>query len=113
MSWGARFKLAAMWQGLRAIMQADSRNFVLFVFFVAKNNFVAKIEKKRAAVVPKMSSYVFPERRRRAWMSFVVPRLFNYMLAGISDFLRGEATKLCQNAKAAIARADVSWASPS
>ena len=48
MSWGARFKLAAMWQGLRAIMQADSRNFVLFVFFVAKNNFVAEIGKKGA-----------------------------------------------------------------
>jgi hypothetical protein len=54
-----------MWQGLRAIMQADSRNFVLFVFFVAKNNFVAKIEKKRAAVVPNESFLRFPERRRR------------------------------------------------
>ena len=66
MSWGARFKLAAMWQGLRAIMQADSRNFVLFVFFVAKNNFVAEIGKKRVAAAPKDVFLRFPERRRRA-----------------------------------------------
>ena len=41
-------------------MQADSRNFVLFVFFVAKNNFVAKIEKKRVAAAPKDVFLRFP-----------------------------------------------------